>query len=60
MRGGAAYRGLGRALEKVGRTDEAKAASRKGIEVGQQTGDLQTKQEMEVFLRRLEKGDGAG
>jgi len=51
----AAYRGLGKALEKAGRTEEAKAAYYKGIEVGQRTGDLQTKKEMEVFLKRLEQ-----
>lgn len=51
----AAYRGLGRALEKAGRLDEARAAYRKGIETALETGDLQTKKEMEVFLRRLEK-----
>ncbi len=53
----AAHRGLGRALEKAGRLEEAKAAYRKGIEVALQTGDLQTKKEMEVFLSRLEKRD---
>lgn len=51
----AAYRELGKALEKTGRIDEAKEAYRKGIEIGQRTGDLQTKKEMEVFLKRLEK-----
>lgn len=51
----AAHRGLGRALEKAGRTEEAVAAYRTGIAVALQTGDLQTKKEMEVFLKRLEK-----
>ncbi len=51
----AAHRGLGRAREKAGRPEEAKAAYRKGIEVGRTTGDLQTVKEMEVFLRRLQK-----
>jgi Flp pilus assembly protein TadD len=50
----AAHRGLGRALEKAGRRDEALAAYRKGLEVATRTGDLQTKKEIEVFLRRLE------
>ena len=50
----AAHRGLGRALERTGRRDEAVAAYRKGIEVATRTGDLQTKKEIEVFLRRLE------
>ncbi len=51
----AAYRGLGRALEKAGRIEEANATYRRGIEVALRTGDLQTKKEMEVFLKRLEK-----
>jgi tetratricopeptide (TPR) repeat protein len=50
----AAHRGLGRALEKAGRRADAMAAYRKGLEVAAQTGDLQTKKEIEVFLRRLE------
>ena len=50
----AAHRGLGRALERAGRIAEAKAAYAKGLEVAARTGDLQTKKEIEVFLRRLE------
>ena len=50
----AAYRGLGRSLERVGRLDEAKAVYTKGCDVAAQNGDLQTKKEIEVFLRRLE------
>jgi predicted Zn-dependent protease len=50
----AAHRGLGRAFEKAGRRADAVAAYRKGLEVAAQTGDLQTKKEIEVFLRRLE------
>jgi Flp pilus assembly protein TadD len=49
----AAHRGLGRALERAGRREEAQAAYRKGLEVAARMGDLQTKKEMEVFLRRL-------
>ena len=49
----AAHRGLGRALERAGRREEARAAYAKGLEVATQTGDLQTKKEIEVFLRRL-------
>jgi Flp pilus assembly protein TadD len=49
----AAHRGLGRALERAGRPEEARAAYAKGLEVATQTGDLQTKKEIEVFLRRL-------
>ena len=50
----AAHRGLGRALERAGRRTEAQTAYRKGLEVAARTGDLQTKKEIEVFLRRLE------
>ena len=50
----AAHRGLGRALERARRPEEARAAYRKGLEVAARTGDLQTKKEIEVFLRRLE------
>jgi len=52
----AAHRGLGRALEQAGRPDEAQAAYKKGLEVAARTGDLQTKKEIEVFLRRLDTG----
>ncbi|MGH7319803.1 MAG: tetratricopeptide repeat protein [Candidatus Rokuibacteriota bacterium] len=55
----AAYRGLGRALERAGELREAKAAYEKGLEVATQTGDLQTKKEITVFLRRLEKTGSA-
>ena len=51
----AAHRGLGRALEGAGRPAEAKAAYEKAVEVATQTGDLQTKKEVGVFLRRLQK-----
>ncbi len=51
----AAHRGLGRALERAGRLADAKAAYLAGVEVASRTGDLQTKKEMEVFLKRLEK-----
>ena len=51
----AAHRGLGRALERAGRREETRAAYRKGLEeAARRTGDLQTKKEIEVFLRRLE------
>ena len=54
----AAYRGLGRSLERTGRLDEAKAAYVKGRDIATQNGDLQTKKEIEVFLRRLETRTG--
>ena len=50
----AAYRGLGRSLERAGHLDEAKGVYAKGLDVATQNGDLQTKKEIEVFLRRLE------
>ncbi len=58
----AAHRGLGRALERAGRIPEARAAYRLGALVASETGDLQTRKEIEVFLRRLERagGDEAG
>ena len=49
----AAHRGLGRALERAGRPEEARAAYERGVEVASRTGDLQTKKEIAVFLRRL-------
>ncbi len=49
----AAHRGLGRALEAAGRLAEARLAYLTGLEVSTRTGDLQTKKEIEVFLRRL-------
>jgi Flp pilus assembly protein TadD len=54
----AAHRGLGRALERAGRVAEAGAAYEHGLEVATRNGDLQTVKEIEVFLRRLEKGAG--
>jgi len=54
----AAHRGLGRALEQAGRLAEAEAAYGAGREVAARTGDLQTKKEIEVFFRRLEKRGG--
>lgn len=54
----AAHRGLGRALERAGRRADALAAYRKGLEVAGETGDLQTKKEIEVFVRRLETPGG--
>ena len=51
----AAHRGLGRALEQAGRLAESAAAYVAGLEVAARTGDLQTKKEIEAFLRRLAK-----
>jgi predicted Zn-dependent protease len=49
----AAYRELGRALEALGRTEEALEAWRRGIEVASKTGDLQAGKEMTIFSARL-------
>ncbi len=59
----AAWKLLGRALAESGRTDEALAAYRRGIEVAEKKGDKQAAKEMTVFARRLEKSlppGGAG
>jgi Flp pilus assembly protein TadD len=56
----AAYREWGKALERAGRPGEAREAWRRGVEVSRRTGDLQTRKEMEVFLRRLEEGATRG
>ncbi len=49
----AAYRELGKALEKLDQNQKASNTYRKGVEVAKQNGDLQTMKEIEVFLRRL-------
>ena len=45
-------------MEKAGCLAETEAAYPAGLEVTGRTGDLQTKQEIEVFLCRLEKRGG--
>lgn len=52
----AAWKAYGRALVMERRTDEARTAYRRGIEAARQAGDRQSEREMQVFLRRLEKG----
>ncbi|MBI4484195.1 MAG: tetratricopeptide repeat protein [Acidobacteria bacterium] len=49
----AAYRMLGRSLGETGQWEEARRVFQEGIRVAEKNGDLQTKKEMEVFLRRL-------
>jgi Flp pilus assembly protein TadD len=49
----AAYRGLGRALTAARRLAEARDAYTRGLDVATRAGDLQTRKEIEVFLRRL-------
>ena len=50
------YEHLGGVLEKIGKTEEAKAVYRKGIEVGRKTGDMIPLERMTARLYRLEKG----
>jgi Flp pilus assembly protein TadD len=49
----AAYRDLGKALEKAGAAAEARCVYLEGIPVAERNGDLQTLKEMQVFLKRL-------
>lgn len=49
----AAYRRLGRALEKAGLAAEAQDVYERGIPIAEGKGDLQTVKEMRVFLKRL-------
>lgn len=51
----AAYRELGKALEKLNQRQEAIHTYHRGKEVAEQKGDLQTAKEIEVFLKRLKK-----
>jgi Flp pilus assembly protein TadD len=50
----AAYRELGKSLVALARPDEAREIYRQGADIACEKGDLQTKREIEVFLRRLE------
>ena len=54
----AAFRDLGKVLEKTGAFAEAMRVYRQGIPIAERNGDLQTVKEMQVFLRRLEQGKG--
>ena len=50
----ASWRAYGKALAGCGRTSDAIAAYRNGIEIASERGDVQTVKEMRVFLKRLE------
>jgi len=50
----AAWRLAGDAWRKAGDEDKARETYRKGIEVAEAKGDLQTVKEMTAFLRKLE------
>lgn len=51
----AAFRGLGQALDDNGASVEAIDVFQQGIQVAEETGDLQTGKEMRVFLKRVER-----
>lgn len=53
----AAWKWLGRALAGAGQVAPARDAFRTGIAVAQEKGDKQAVREMQVFLRRLDRGD---
>jgi len=55
----AAWKLLGKALAQSGALEEAASAYRNGIEAAGRKGDKQAAKEMTVFLRRLEKQEGA-
>lgn len=54
----AAWKALGRALERSGDHDAAADAWRQGIDAAEARGDKQAAKEMQVFLRRLRKAGG--
>ena len=54
----AAWRILGKTLEKAERIPEALQAYRNGIAAAQKKGDKQAEKEMTVFARRIEKRNG--
>ncbi len=55
----AAYRDLGRAWFECGDAQAASRALERGIEVAERTGDLQTRREMEVSLKRARRRPGS-
>ena len=55
----AAWKLLGKALQQLGRLEEAQAAWTTGVAVARQQGDLQAVKEMTVFVKRLQKQQAA-
>lgn len=51
----AAWKLYGKALQQTGRTDLAKDAYSKGIEIAQEKGDVQAAKEMTIFRKRLQQ-----
>lgn len=56
----AAWKLLGKALERLGDTDAAEAAWSQGLAVAGQRGDMQSAKEMTVFLKRLRRSRADG
>ncbi len=54
----AAWKLLGRALAEAGDTAQARHAWRDGIAAAGRAGDVQAQKEMQVFVRRLDRGGG--
>lgn len=54
----AAYRELGKALEKAGHPKEARSYFLRGRELAERHGDGQTVKEIDVFLKRIGKRQG--
>jgi tetratricopeptide (TPR) repeat protein len=55
----AAWKLYGRALQEVGRPEDALTAYRAGIDVAKRKGDRQAEKEMVVFARRIERALGS-
>ena len=55
----AAWKLLGKALQQLGRLEEAQAAWTTGVAVARQQGDLQAVKEMTVIVKRLQKQQAA-
>ena len=55
----AAWKLLGKALQQLGRLEEAQAAWTTGVTVARQQGDLQAVKDMTVFVKRLQKQQAA-
>lgn len=49
----AAYRGLGKCLKELGDAERAEPVLRKGMEIADAAGDLQTWREMKALLKRM-------
>ncbi len=52
----AAWKIYGRALHQAGRDGEAREAWTRGLAIARERGDRQAEREIQVFLKRLERG----